>query len=175
MRSSAARKQLRRSHRSHGVPLLLAALLLPLSLGWVVYSFRAVDVACQRAAGPVTCRAVETVAGREVWSAEVEDVRLARAMPRSGGGPTGVIVETETGARAPLTSSVIGSDQQEAIANRIHQWLFVQRDEPTLAFRQPPSLANAALGGGIALLVALWGLSSLLGLRRARQRPARKT
>jgi len=164
---------MRRSRRAPWASLLLAGLLLPLSLAWLVYSFRSVDVACRRDAGTARCRAVERVGGFELWSAEVTAVTRARSMSGTGGGPAGVVLETETGALVPLTSSVLGSDQQDAIAQRIHQWLFVERDAQTLAFVQAPSVGNAALGGAIALLVALWGLSALLGVLRARRAPRR--
>ncbi len=162
---------MRRSRRSGWVSLLVAGLLLPVTLGWLVYSFRAVEVACQREAGPIRCSAVERIGSYVAWAAVVDDVRIARAMSGTNGGPQGVVVETEAGALVPLTSSVLGTDQHDAIAARIHQWIFVERDAERLAFTQPPSLANLALGGGIARLVALWGLSALVGILRAAARP----
>jgi len=162
---------MRRTRRGPWVSLLLAAVLLPLTLGWLVYSFRSVEVACRRDGEAIRCSAIERVGSLEVWSAEVDDVRIARSMSGTGGGPQGVVVETQAGALVPLTSSVLGTDQHDAIAARVHQWIFVEREAEVLEFTQPPSLANAVLGGGIALLVLLWGLSALVGVTRAATRP----
>lgn len=167
----------RRSAASRLGSLVLALVLLIASLAWLVYTFRWVDVACRRDDGPITCRAVERIGSVEVWSAEVDDVAHARSMSGSGGEPSAVVVETEAGARVPLTSTFLGGDQNDAIANRIHQWSFVERDADTLAFTQGPSVANAALSGGIALLMALWALTLVLALVRSwlhPRQPARR-
>ena len=159
---------MRRSRRSRGTgwgSLLLAAAVFPLSVGWLVYSYRAVAVDCQRAAEAVTCTAVERVGGWEAWSATVEDIRIARGMlNNNNGGRKGVIAETQAGALVPLTSNVLGEDQIRTIASRIHAWIFTEPDSDRLSFVQPPSLANAALGAGIALLAALWGAASAVGV-----------
>jgi hypothetical protein len=163
----------RRSRAAPWLSLLLAALACPLSLGWTVYTFRAVDVACTRALDRVDCRVVERVGGVPVWSAAVEDIRIARGMTNNNSGPVGVIAETEAGALVPLTSSTLGEDQIRAIATRIHEWIFSAAPTERLEFTQPPSLPNAFIGAGIALVAALWALATLLGLVRARRRPAR--
>lgn len=163
----------RRSRAAPWLSLLLAALACPLSLGWTVYTFRAVDVACARVSDRVDCGVAERVGGVQVWSAAAEDIRIARAMTNNRSGPVGVIAETEAGALVPLTSSTLGEDQIRAIATRIHQWIFSAADTERLEFTQPPSLPNALIGAGIALLAGLWALATLLGIVRARRRPAR--
>jgi hypothetical protein len=147
--------------------LLLAAVLFPASLAWTVYSYRSVAVDCQRAAEAINCHAEERVVGYLVRSADVNDIRIVRGRVSQDNGPAGVIAETEAGALAPLTSGTLGDDQIRAIADRVHQWQFTEPDSAGLTFVQPPSLASAGLGAGIALLVALWGLVSLAGVARA--------
>jgi hypothetical protein len=158
---------MRRSPWASCGSLLLAAVLFPASLAWTVYSYRAVAVDCQRSADAVSCTAEERVLGYLARSAAVDDIRIVRGRTSQDNGPSGVIAETEAGALVPLTSSTLGDDQIRAIADRIHQWQFTEPDAARLAFVQPPSLASAGLGAGIALLVALWGLVSLLGFTRA--------
>ncbi len=159
---------MRRSRKRGRVgSFLLAAVICLGSLAWLVYSFRWVDVACRRAEEAVACSLVERLGTYELWSAEADDVRIVRAMSGTSGGPAGVVAETQAGALVPLSSTVLGTDQHDAIAARIHQWIFVDRDEPALVFTQGPSLANAVMGGGIALLAALWGLTSLFGFLRS--------
>ena len=157
----------RASGRSRVFSLLMALAALVASLGWLVYTFRWVDVDCRRDDGPVACDAVERVGSVEVWSAEAADVTRARSMSGSSGEPAAVVVETEAGAQVQLTSTFLGSDQNDAIAARIHQWLFVERDQDTLTFTQGPSVANAAISGGIALMAGLWALTLVLALLRS--------
>ena len=160
----------RRSPAAGWGALLIAALACAASLVWLVYSFRAVSVACTRVGGPPRCSAIERIAGREVWVAAVGDVRAARSVARTASGPRGVVLETGAGERLSLTSSVLGSDQTEAIAGRIQQWLAGEPAAETLDFAQGPSVANFALSAGIALLAGLWG--GVVG-RKLKRRPAR--
>jgi hypothetical protein len=146
--------------------LLLAAVLFPLSLGWLVYSYRAVAVDCQRVGERVRCSTVERIGSYAAWSGTVDDIRIVRGMTPNDNGPSGVVAETQAGDLVPLSSTTLGEDQIRAIADRLHQWLFVEQDSQRLTFVQPPSLASAGLGAGIALLAGLWGLGSLLGVVR---------
>lgn len=164
---------MRRRSRSAGWgALLMAGLACAASLFWLVYSFRAVSVACTRVGGPPRCSTIERVVGREVWVAAVGDVRAARSVARTASGPRGVVLETGAGERLALTSSVLGSDQTEAIAGRIQQWLLDTSAPETLDFVQGPSVANFALSAGIALLAGLWGAGVGLRLRQRRTRRA---
>ncbi len=163
----------RRSTGSRLVSLLLALVAVVASLGWLVYTLRWVDVDCRRDDGPVTCQAVERIGSVEVWSAEAADVTRARSMSGTGGEPAAVMVETEAGAQVQLTSTFLGSDQNDAIAARIHPWLFVERDQDKLNFTQGPSVANAAISGGIALMAGLWALTLVLALVRSWLHPRR--
>ena len=163
----------RRSTGSRVVSLLMSVVACVASLGWLVYTLRWVDVDCRRDDGPVTCDAAERIGNIEVGSAGAADVTRARSMSGSGGEPAAVMLETEAGAQVQLTSTILGSDQNDAIAGRIHQWLFVERDQDTLTFTQGPSVANAAISGGIAVLAGLWAVTLVLALVRSWLHPRR--
>lgn len=152
--------------RRRRAPVSLAALFgaavaLLVALAGTIYFLRAVQVTCLRAR-TISCRATETILSVRVWSAEVGDVKIARFY-NAETGPVGIFVETEGGAEARLTSSGLTPDQQTYLVGEIHQFIFTHRDQTELRLARPPTLIYPALGGLIALALALWLVVS--GLR----------
>lgn len=134
--------------------LVGALVALPLVLVATVYFLRAVEVTCHRDR-TITCRASETILSVPVWSATVDDIKIAR-FRNADSGPTGIFAETDSGEEFRLTSSGLTPDQQEYLANAIHQFIFTQRDQSDLALARPPTLIYPALGGLLALGLTLW-------------------
>src|SRR5205807_9989753 len=95
----------------------------------------------------------------------VEDIAIARDMSQSSNG-NGVVAETESGQQVQLTSNFLETNQQADIADRIHQFIFVQRAENALSFDLPPSLITLAGGGLFTVGLAVWALVSVLRIGR---------
>jgi hypothetical protein len=145
--------------------LLAALLLAPVALGYTVFSSRTTSVNCARVGGHVSCSEREHVGPYAVWSKSVENIAIARDMSGSSNA-NGVVAETESGDQIQLTSTFLDENQQADIANRIHQFIFVQRDQDTLSFDLPPSLLNLALGGAFTVALAIWALVSVFQIVR---------
>ena len=150
--------------------LLLALILIPVALAATAFLTRTVSVACTRAAGPITCRETESIGPYQVFSAAVEDVKIARDMSDSDGGSTGVFIETNAGDNIRFSSSFLDDQQQSAIADRIHQFIFVQRDQTELAFTLPFSLLYLAMGVGVTLAILVWAFLSAARIARRTRR-----
>ncbi len=128
-------------------------------------------MACTRASEQITCHESETVGPYPAFSATVENVKIARDMSDSEGGSTGVFIETESGDDIRFTSSFLDDSQQGTVADRIHQFIFVQQTEPSLAFTLPISLLNVGLGAGFFLVMVVATIVSAFGIiRRSRNR-----
>jgi hypothetical protein len=147
------------------ISLLVALLLTPVALGYAIFSSRLTSVNCARVGGHVSCSDREHIGPYDVWSKSVEDIAIARDMSGSSDA-NGVVAETESGDHVQLTSTFLDDNQQADIANRIHQFIFVQRDQDRLSFDLPPSLLNLALGGAFTVVMAIWALVSALQIVR---------
>src|SRR5437762_12605517 len=109
--------------------LLAALLLIPVAIAVTAFLTRTVSVFCTRAAGPITCRESESVGACAAFSASAENVKIARDMSSPEGGSTGVFIETENGDDIRFTSTFLDDRQDAAIADRIHQFIFIQPDQ----------------------------------------------
>ena len=147
--------------------LLFALLLIPVAIAGTAFLTRIASVACTRAAGPIVCRETEFIGPYQAFSATVADVKIARDMTDSEGSSSGVFIETQSGDNLRFTSSFLDSGQQSTVADRIHQFIFVQQDQPELAFTLPISLLNLSLGAGFVLALLIW--AALSAARIARQ------
>jgi hypothetical protein len=145
--------------------LLAALLLTPVALGYTIFSTRSTSVSCARVDGHVNCSEREHIGPYDVWAKRVANIAIARDMSGSSEA-NGVVAETESGEQIQLTSTFLDENQQAAIADRIHQFIFVQRDQDTLAFDLPPSLINIALGGGFTAALAIGALVTAVQLGR---------
>ena len=67
------------------------------------------------------------------------------------GSSTSAAAPSESGEEFRLTSSGLTPDQQEYLANAIHQFIFTQRDQADLALARPPTLIYPFLGGLLAM------------------------
>src|SRR5258707_8022320 len=135
--------------------LIAAVLLTPVALGYTLFTARPASVNCSRVDGHVTCTDREHIGPYSAWSKTVENIAIARDMSQSNNGQ-GVVAETESGDQIQLTSSFLDDNTQADIDNRIHQFIFVQRDQNTLTFDLAPSLVGLAPGVGITVVLVLW-------------------
>jgi hypothetical protein len=150
------------------LPLIAALIFAPLALGYTAFSTRSAAVICARVNGHVNCTDTESIGSYVAWSKSVENIAIARDMSQSGSNQ-GVVAETEAGSQVPLTSTFLDSSQQAGIANRIHQFIFVQTDQTQLSFNLGLSLINLGLGGTLTLvLLVLAALSALRIVQRGR-------
>ena len=125
---------------------------------------------CRRAGDQITCGETETIGPYPAFSATVENVKIARNMTDSDGVSSGIFIENQSGEEFRFTSSFLDSGQQTTVADRIHQFIFVQADQTELAFTLPVSLFNLGLGAAFVLAMLLWALFSAIRiLRRARR------
>ena len=147
------------------ISLFIALLLIPVAIGYTAFSARTTDVVCRRAGGQVSCSERETIGPYEAWSKSVEDIKIARDMSGSSDA-NGVVAETNSGEQIQLTSTFLDENTQADIANRIHQFIFVQRDQDTLAFSLGPSLLAVAPGAVAAVGLAIWALVSVAQIVR---------
>ena len=145
--------------------LIAGLLLIPVALGFTIFSARSTTVNCARVTGHVSCAEIERIGPYVAWSKSVENIAIARDMSQSGSAE-GVVAETEAGQQVQLTSTFLDQNQQAAIADRIHQFIFVQQDQDTLALNVPPSLLNLALGGAFTLVMVIWTLITALRIGR---------
>src|SRR5262249_45126017 len=125
------------------ISLFIALLLIPVAIGYAAFSARTTEVVCHRVGGQVSCSGRETIGPYEAWSKSVENIKIARDMSGSSNA-NGVVAETESGEQIQLTSTFLDDNTQADIASRIHQFIFVQRDQDTLSFSLGPSLLAVA-------------------------------
>jgi hypothetical protein len=147
------------------ISLFIALLLIPLAIGYAAFSARTTDVVCNRAGGQVSCSEREAIGPYEAWSKSVEDIKIARDMSGSSDA-NGVVAETNSGEQIQLTSTFLDDNTQADISNRIHQFIFVQRDQDTLAFSLGPSLLAVAPGAVAAVGLAIWAVVSVVQIVR---------
>ena len=147
------------------ISLFFALLLTPVAIGYTLFSARTTSVNCARVGSQVSCSERETIGPYEAWTKRVEDITIARDMSGSSNA-NGVVAETESGQQIQLTSSFLADTTQADIANRIHQFIFVQRDQDTLAFSLAPSLLALAPGGAATVGLLIWALVSALQIVR---------
>ncbi len=146
--------------------LLFALLLIPVAIAGTAFLTRTASVACTRAGEQITCRETENIGPYQAHSATVENVKIARDISDSDGGSSGVFIETQSGDNLQFTSGFLDNGQQAAIADRIHQFIFVQRNEPELAFTLPLSLVNLAFCALFVLALIIWAAISALRIAR---------
>jgi len=139
--------------------LFAAVLLTPVALAYTLFTARTTSINCARVDGHVSCTDREHIGPYAVWTKSVENIAIARDMSQSNNGQ-GVVAETESGDQVQLTSSFLDDNTQADIDNRIHQFIFVQRDQNTLAFDLAPTLLGLAPGVAATLVLALWALIS---------------
>ena len=162
-----------RASLSRWLSFLIALLLIPVAIGVTVFITRSASINCRRAGGQVSCAENEHIGPYPAWSASVEHVAIARAMGVSESGPSGVFIETEAGDTIQFTSNALDTNQQNTVADRIHQFLFVRQDQTELNFDLSPSLRNLGLGALFTLAMLLWALFSAFQIiRHARKRKA---
>ena len=137
---------------------IAALILIPAALAYTAFSARTTAVHCTRANGHVSCFESETIGPYVAWSKTIENIHIARDMSQSQSNSQGVVAETESGDQVELTSTFLDDNQQADIANRIHQFIFVNQSQNALDFTVPPSLLNLALGGGFTLIMVIWAL-----------------
>ena len=147
------------------ISLFFALLLTPIAIGYTLFTVRTTAIHCARAGGQVSCSDSETIGPYTAWSKSVEDISIARDMSGSSNG-SGVVAETASGEQIQLTSSFLDENTQADIANRIHQFIFVQRDQDTLAFSLPPSLLAVAPGAAATVGLIIWALVSVAQIVR---------
>jgi len=147
------------------ISLFVALLLTPVAIGYTLFSARTIAVSCTRASGQVSCAESETIGPYTAWSRSVEDISIARDMSGSSEA-NGVVAETESGDQIQLTSNFLDENTQADIANRIHQFIFVQRDQDTLAFSLGPSLLAIAPGAAATVGLIIWALVSVFQIVR---------
>ena len=144
---------------------IAAVLLTPLALGYTIFSARTTSVNCARVDGQVSCSDREHIGPYTVWSQSVENIAIARDM--SGSSNTqGVVAETESGEQIQLTSTFLDDNTQADIANRIHQFIFVQRDQTTLTFDLPPSLLTLAPSAAFTVILVIYALVTAVRIGR---------
>jgi len=141
--------------------LLAALLLIPVAIGYTLFTARTTSINCARVDGHVSCADQEHIGPYPVWSKAVENIAIARDMSQSSNGQ-GVVAETESGDQVQLTSSFLDDNSQADIANRIHQFIFVQRNQNTLTFDLPPSLLGMAPGAVATVVLGIWALISVV-------------
>src|SRR5258707_13097016 len=112
------------------ISLFVALLLPPVPIGYTLFSARTTAVSCTRAGGQVSCSEREAIGPYDAWSKTVEDIKIARDMSGSSDA-NGVVAETESGEQIQLTSNFLDENTQADIANRIHQFIFVQQSQDT--------------------------------------------
>ncbi len=147
------------------ISLFVALLLTPVAIGYTLFSARTTDVSCTRAGGQVSCAESEVIGPYTAWSKTVEDIKIARDMSGSSDA-NGVVAETESGDQIQLTSTFLDDNTQADIANRIHQFIFVQRDQDTLDLSLAPSLLAVAPGAAATVGVIIWALVSVFQIVR---------
>ena len=150
--------------------LLFALLLIPVGIAATAFLTRTASVACTRAGEQIACRETESIGPYQAFAATVENVKIARDMTDSDGGSDGVFIETQSGDNIRFTSSFLDSGQQSTVADRIHQFIFVQQDQTELAFTLPVSLLNLALGAGFVLAMIVWAAISAARIARQPRR-----
>ena len=150
---------------------LVALLLIPVAIAGTAFISRSASANCRRAAGQVSCAETEHIGPYPAWSKSVEHVSIARAMGDSESGPNGVFIETVSGEDIQFTSTFLDMSQINTIADRIHQFLFVQQDQTELSVDLPPSLLNLGLGALFTLALAIGALISAVRIIRAARRP----
>ena len=150
--------------------LLFALLLIPVGIAATAFLTRTASITCTRAGEQITCHETETIGPYQAFSATVENVKIARDMSDSEGGSTGVFIETQSGEEFRFTSAFLDSSQQSTVADRIHQFIFVQQDQTELAFTLPVSLLNLGLGAGFTLAMIVWAAISAARIARQTKR-----
>jgi hypothetical protein len=153
--------------------LIAAVLLIPVALAYTLFTARTTSINCARVDGHVSCSDREHIGAYAVWSKTVENIAIARDMSQSSNGQ-GVVAETESGDQVQLTSSFLDDNSQADIDNRIHQFIFVQTDQNTLAFDLAPTLFSLAPGAAFTVILAVSALISAvrIGQRFLSGRPA---
>ena len=147
------------------ISLFFALLLTPVAIGYTVFTARATSVNCARVSGQVSCSERETIGPYTAWSKSVENISIARDMSGSSDA-NGVVAETASGQQIQLTSNFLDENTQADIANRIHQFIFVQRDQDTLAFSLSPALLALGPGAAATVILVLWALVSVFQIIR---------
>ena len=151
--------------------VLLAVILLPVAVGWLAYSHRALSVTCQRANGKVDCTDTERIADQNfwtqpVWTATVHDVTLTTRDVDTEGDPGTVILRTQNDTqREQFTSGMLGTNEAK-VDNELHQFLVVRTKDASLQFEMAPGATWRDWGLPVGLIVLVVGylLVSLLRL-----------
>ena len=147
------------------ISLFFALLLTPVAIGYTLFTARTTAVNCARVSGQVSCSERETIGPYTAWSKSVADIKIARDMSGSSNA-NGVVAETASGELIQLTSNFLYENTQADIADRIHQFIFVQQDQDTLAFSLPPALLALAPGATATVGLVIWALVSVFQIIR---------
>src|SRR5215472_3710709 len=111
---------------------IAALILIPVALAYTAFSARTTMVHCLRVNGEVACSEQEVIGPYVAWSKTVQNIRIARDMSQNESSSQGVVAETESGDQVALTSTFLDNNQQADIANRIHQFIFVDSSQESL-------------------------------------------
>jgi hypothetical protein len=151
------------SRKSAFVNALLAVILLPVAVGWLAYSHRALSVSCRRASDKVDCTDTERVADQNfwtqpVWTATVHDVTLTMRDVDSEGNPGAVILRTQNDTQhEQFTSGMLGTNEAK-VENELHQFLVARPTDPSLQLEMAPGGTWRDWGPPAGLIVLLLGL-----------------
>jgi hypothetical protein len=142
---------------------LMSLLLFVGAAAFVAYSYRSATVTCRRpTVNRVDCADVETIAGRQVWTATVSDAALTRRPADSEGNPGAVYIEDRAGQQTQFTSGALGANE-ERVDTELHQYFVVRTSDPALTLSLAPSTSWRDWLPEIVFMavVMLFGLYSL--------------
>lgn len=123
--------------------LLSSLVLLPMAVGYLAFTHRAVTVSCQRMSGKVNCNETERIADQTfwtqpVWTATANDANLTTRTVDDVSNPGAVIIRTQGDTQqVQFTSGALGTNEAK-VENELHQFFVVRKTDPSLQFELAP-------------------------------------